>query len=436
MGGGEGFGAGVAFGAVVGAALAVTVYTLWDRKRGAPTEVASAPKKRVVSDEIYREQFARNIKFFGEEGQLKVENSFVVVVGVGGVGSHAAHLLLRSGVGKIRVIDFDQVSVSSLNRHAVATQEDVGISKVAVLKKHFAEICPKAEVDAVADMFDYERADELLGGTPSFVLDCIDNLDTKVDLLKYCSDHSIPVISSMGAGAKADVSTIRYGTIDEAEGDELAVAVRKGLRKKGVNGRNITACFATEKARMKLLPLEEHQEEDPSLYKAIPNLRLRIIPVLGTMPSAFGLALASYVLCHIAGQPIKLTPYESAVNRNNSNKLMQRLEAKEKREHGVGRLDTFTLDDLDYVLNNVFRGRSVLSGKKLHPTLVRWDINKAATLDNIVLLSEGEAAQHKNSGTLEGLDTEYVQKVDQLLAEVRDYLEGQGRPTVATYNKQ
>lgn len=88
-------------------------------------------------DEILQEQFTRNVQFFGQAGQLSVAKSFVVVIGLGGVGSHAAHLLLRSGVGRLRLVDFDQVSLSSLNRHAVATRADVGLPKSACMERHF-----------------------------------------------------------------------------------------------------------------------------------------------------------------------------------------------------------------------------------------------------------------------------------------------------------
>ncbi|GAX85583.1 hypothetical protein CEUSTIGMA_g12998.t1 [Chlamydomonas eustigma] len=99
--------------------------------------------KRFREDEILSEQLTRNVQFFGEAPQQKIAESFVIVVGLGGVGSHAAHLLLRSGVGKLRLIDFDQVTLSSLNRHALATREDVGTSKARCLEKHFRNIMPE-----------------------------------------------------------------------------------------------------------------------------------------------------------------------------------------------------------------------------------------------------------------------------------------------------
>ncbi len=124
----------------------------------------------------------------------------MIVVGVGGVGSHAANMLIRSGVRRIRLIDFDQVTLSSLNRHAVANLEDVGISKVEALSRHFKKISPWCTVEAVPEMFRLQDADRLLEGAPDYVLDCIDDVNTKAELIAYCTKHGIKILTSMGAG--------------------------------------------------------------------------------------------------------------------------------------------------------------------------------------------------------------------------------------------
>jgi tRNA A37 threonylcarbamoyladenosine dehydratase len=93
-----------------------------------------------------------------------------------------------------------------LNRHAVATQKDVGKSKVKVLTDHFSQICPNAVVEERNQLFSLDVAEELLSGSPTYVLDCIDNIKTKIELLHYCVTHRIPIVSSMGSGAKADPS--------------------------------------------------------------------------------------------------------------------------------------------------------------------------------------------------------------------------------------
>lgn len=158
---------------------------------------------RKIDESLVQEQLARNYAFFGDAKMANIRKAFVIVVGLGGVGSHAAHILARTGVGKIRIIDFDQVTLSSLNRHAVATQEDVGIPKAVCLKNHLAQICPFVDVEIAVELFNLDAAPRLLAGDPDWVLDCIDNIDTKVELLTYCYDNRIPVVSSMGSGTKA-----------------------------------------------------------------------------------------------------------------------------------------------------------------------------------------------------------------------------------------
>lgn len=118
----------------------------------------------VFDEALINEQLSKNTAFLGEVGMKKVRESFVIVVGAGGVGSWAALMLLRSGVKRIRIIDFDQVTLSSLNRHAVATLEDVGTPKVRCIKKHFKEIAPFVEVEDCVDLLNADNVDSLLGG--------------------------------------------------------------------------------------------------------------------------------------------------------------------------------------------------------------------------------------------------------------------------------
>lgn len=131
-------------------------------------------------------------------------------------------MLVRAGVERVRLIDFDQVTLSSLNRHAVATRADVGISKVQAMKNHLLEIVPHAEIDARPQMFSIDFADDLLKGSPDFVLDCIDNLETKIQLIAYCCKHNLKVVASMGAGAKCDPSRVQLADISETYEDPLA----------------------------------------------------------------------------------------------------------------------------------------------------------------------------------------------------------------------
>jgi len=115
-------------------------------------------------EELIQEQLARNIAFLGEEGVEKLRRSFVIIVGAGGVGSWAASMLIKSGVGKVRIIDFDQLELSELNQHATASRVDMGIPKAVAMKNAFKKIAPWAQVDARVERLQEDSAESLLSG--------------------------------------------------------------------------------------------------------------------------------------------------------------------------------------------------------------------------------------------------------------------------------
>ncbi|KAI9090815.1 hypothetical protein DFS34DRAFT_653873 [Phlyctochytrium arcticum] len=346
-----------------------------------------------VDEGLVREQLSRNYAFLGEQGVADVRKAFVIVVGLGGVGSHAAHMLLRSGVEHLRLIDFDQVSLSSLNRHAVATQADVGVPKGTCLKNHFEEIAPHAKIDVKNELFNLAAADHLLKGKPDYVLDCIDNLNTKMDLIKYCVDHKIKIISSMGAGAKADPSRIQIADISETFEDPLARATRRGLKLKGVES-GVTVVYSTEKpGPVKLLPLEETKVDNADEYSALPDFRVRILPVLGTLPALFGMCMASYVTTELAKWPTM--PLAIKLRDKTYMRLHRDLVNKEKDQFKSSDNLPLNVADIGYIFEEIWRGRSALSGgfDKLH--LTRWDVSKPASFQNLICLTRGEVEKHE-----------------------------------------
>lgn len=268
-------------------------------------------------DELILEQLARNRVFLGDEGLQKLRNAFVIVVGCGGVGSHAATALARSGVSKLRLIDFDQVTLSSLNRHAVATLADVGISKVQCLQRRLVAITPWVRFDLRLQKFDASVANSLLapwdigpvhanGQKPDFVIDAIDNIDSKVELLKYCHDYGIPVVSSMGAATKGDPTKVMIGDISESTDDGLSRATRRKLKLLGIS-TGIPVAYSTEKmgeGKASLLPISEEEFKKGSVgdLGPLPDFRVRILPVLGTMPAFFGYAVANHVILKITSR--------------------------------------------------------------------------------------------------------------------------------------
>ncbi|XP_055810943.1 tRNA threonylcarbamoyladenosine dehydratase [Solanum dulcamara] len=370
-----------------------------------------------LTDEVVSEQLTRNIQFFGLEAQQKVTASYVVVVGLGGVGSHAASMLLRSGVGRLLLVDFDQVSVSSLNRHAVATREDVGTSKALCLKKHFQSIFPECHIDAKVILYDSSSEEEILSGHPDFVLDCIDNIDTKVALLAACVRRGLKVLSATGAGARADPTRIRVADLRESTNDPLSRAVRHRLRKDhGIDG-GIPVVFSLEKPKAKLLPFKgpSGEEENPSDYQIVPGFRVRIIPVLGTIPAIFGQVMASYVATQLAGLQVHMEPVVN-FDMDHYEILHQRLIEHEELLYGTSMQVEVDVEEVVYIAKELWHGRSArdLSIKDVGRAmwrsvnelmLVRWDKTKSASVSNLILLRFKEADEHE-SRSLEDIKQE------------------------------
>lgn len=361
----------------------------------------------ILKDEIISEQLTRNIQFFGIKSQQKVSESFVVVIGLGGVGSHAACMLLRSGVRKLRLVDFDQVSLSSLNRHAVATRDDVGISKAMCLQKHFSSIFPECEVDARVQLYDSSSEEEILSGHPDYILDCIDNIDTKVALLAACVRRGLKVLSATGAGARADPTRIRIADIKESTIDPLSRAVRYRLKKDYGIETGIPVVFSLEKPKVKLLPFKgtTGEDEKPSDYQIVPGFRVRIIPVLGTIPAIFGQVMASYVLTQLAGFFVQTEPVVT-LDPDHYQVIYQRLIEHEELVYGSAEQVLVDVDEVMYIVKELWQGRSArdlyldVVGQKMwrsvnEMVLVRWDQTKPASVSNLILLKFKEAEEHE-----------------------------------------
>ncbi|QDZ18312.1 tRNA threonylcarbamoyladenosine dehydratase [Chloropicon primus] len=372
----------------------------------------AVPMAEVLTDEVLKEQLTRNIQFFGESAQLDLANAFVVVVGLGGVGSHAAHFLLRSGVGKLRLVDFDQVTLSSLNRHALATRSDVGTPKATCLKDRFSEICPECEVEALVSLFDESTREEVLKGKPDFVIDAIDNIHTKVQLLMDCKERGIEVLCVCGAGGKADPTRLKIADIAESSIDPLGRAVRYQLKNKYKFEGRVPALFSTENPRCGLLPFDEAQG-DPLDFQIVPNFRVRTIPVLGTTPAIFGMAAAAYVLTFLTGRPLIPEPLFK-IRLSEIEVLFERLKDREDIQFGTSDGVHVDLDEVEYLVRSVWCGccafvlaKGPLTAAKKNKglwrntnelALVRWDETKPCTMENLVLVHYNVADDHAEAG--------------------------------------
>lgn len=232
----------------------------------------------------------RTSLLLSEEMVARLQASRVLVVGVGGVGAYAAEMLVRSGVGRMTILDSDSVAPSNINRQLVALHSTIGLDKVEVLAARLCDINPQLELSARKCYLDVEGVDDLLQEGYDFVVDAIDTVAPKVALLASCMQRGIAVVSSMGAGARIDPSQIRYADIADTFHCGLARAVRTRLRKMRVKGK-LPVVFSTE------VPCAEAVQE----VTGERNKRTTVGTV-SYMPAVFGCYLASYVIRKLTQQ--------------------------------------------------------------------------------------------------------------------------------------
>ena len=370
-----------------------------NKNKGGQTK-SDTDKYHQYDEQFIRQSLKNNVEFLGEDTIEKLSNQYVVVVGAGGVGSWVVNSLVRSGCRKIRVVDFDQVSLSSLNRHSCAILNDVGTPKVECLRRHMREIAPWCEIDPINELWTLQNGERLtLGnGTPDFIVDCIDNIDTKVDLLEFAYNHGIKVISSMGASAKSDPTKLNVGDLATTEEDPLARVVRRKLKKRGILS-GIPVVFSAEKPdpkKAKLLPLpdEEYERGKVDELSALKDFRVRILPVLGTMPSLFGLTITTWILSNISDKPLE--PVEGKNRIKVYDGIYQSLAGQMSRVGIPSQRIPLALKDVSYLVEEVFKGKSPISGISTRLTLTKWDPSKPISLQNVVVLIKNEQKVHED----------------------------------------
>ena len=367
-------------------------------------------RKSVKQPRVFplKEQLVRNRQFFGE-GQDKIESAFVIVIGLGGVGSHCVMALARSGIKRLRLIDFDDVSVSSLNRSAVATAEDVGITKAAALKKYINLIIPHCEVEPLKALFSLADAPTLLGGNPDFVIDCIDNTNTKEELIAYCYQNKIPIVSSGGAGGRIDPTRLEIGDISTTKNCELIRKIRRGLHIKGIH-KGIPMIFSCDHATKPLIVARDNKSQIQQENDDVAHFRTRIMPVIGTMPAITGNSIAAYVLSKLGG--VEFTPlHKDNANKDNVIRLFGKLQKLEKDKFECE--CDLDIEDFENTCRDLWKWRSCFSGVHAYVEATRFDLSQKVSSKNIILLNKDELKKHLN-GTLEWTQIQTTEIKEQL----------------------
>ncbi|MCL2823926.1 MAG: tRNA threonylcarbamoyladenosine dehydratase [Polyangiaceae bacterium] len=239
-------------------------------------------------------QNERTHRLIGTKGVANLRSATITVAGLGGVGSFCIEALARSGVGHLRIIDHDTVSASNCNRQLHALQSTLGQPKVDVMKSRVLDIDPTITVEAVQRFFASDTADELLAAPTDLIIDAIDALGPKIELLARCKESGIPVITALGGAARLDPTKVRIAPLAETSGDPLASRVRKLLRRRtSLDG--ITAVFSVEP------PVRTAIEGCPTMTDDLFRGRQRVIqPSMMMVPAAIGLAAAAEAVRRIS----------------------------------------------------------------------------------------------------------------------------------------
>jgi len=235
--------------------------------------------------------FQRLALLTGPDVLEKLKQTNVLIFGAGGVGSWCAEALVRSGAGKIGIVDYDTVNASNVNRQVQATSRTIGYSKVEVLKQRLLEINHECEVTVWAKIFSVETAVEFGIHNADYAIDAIDTFPHKLDLIEFFFNAGIKFFSSMGMACKLDPTRIKTGSIWESRGCALARLVRQKLRKRGFTG-DFTVVYSDEP------PI--NSGSNPSMNEGGPGGKKRINGSCVTVTAPAGMALASLVLRDIA----------------------------------------------------------------------------------------------------------------------------------------
>ena len=231
-----------------------------------------------------KEIFSRSALLLGEEGIEKLNKSKVAVFGVGGVGGYVAEALARSGVGHFVLVDNDDVSITNINRQIIATTKTVGRDKVEVMRERILEINPEADIEIRKCFYLPENADTFDFSDYSYVVDAVDTVTAKLEIIVRAKEADVPVISSMGAGNKLNPTKFEVADIYKTSVCPLAKVMRHECKKRGI--KKLKVVYSKEES---MKPIMKSNEEIPEGKRAIPGS-------VAFVPSVAGLIIAGEVV--------------------------------------------------------------------------------------------------------------------------------------------
>lgn len=217
------------------------------------------------------ERFSRSARVMGQVALDKLKNSSVIVFGLGGVGGAAAESLARAGVGRIGIVDKDMVDITNINRQIIATEDTIGMSKTDAMEKRLFSINPDLIIDRYDLFYLPETADKIDLKKYDFILDCIDNVTAKIELISRAKALGVPVISSMGTGNKLHPEMLEISDISKTSVCPLARVMRRELRSRGIDK----------------LPVVYSKEEPVKTGSSVPGSTSFVPPVAGYLMTSY-----------------------------------------------------------------------------------------------------------------------------------------------------
>ena len=228
----------------------------------------------------------------GADRLAALETKCVAVIGLGGVGAFAAEMVARAGVGQMVILDSDSVSLTNKNRQLLALDSTMGRPKTEVLRERLLDINPALRLTVIDHYLDENNVAELLPQGIDFLIDAIDTLAPKLALIRHCVENHIPLVSSMGSGAKYDMTRIRIADLSKSFNCPLAYMVRKKLRKMGIT-KGFKVVFSEE------LPDEEAIVEMTPEERAATSNKKSQVGTISYLPASFGCACAQAALQYL-----------------------------------------------------------------------------------------------------------------------------------------
>ena len=223
---------------------------------------------------------------FKKEGLEKLENSNILVVGLGGVGSFAAEFLVRAGIGKMTIVDGDIVDITNINRQLPALHSTIGKSKVSIVGDRLMDINPELKLTRIEEFLSPERAFEMVSGNFDYVVDCIDSITPKLNLIVAAKRKRVKIISSMGAGGKMEASKVKVSCITNTVNCLLAKTVRRRLKEYKID-------------KLKVIFSSEIQDESSLKLTDGTNYKKSFYGTNSYMPGLFGLYAAETVIRYL-----------------------------------------------------------------------------------------------------------------------------------------